>query len=338
MSNNSVLPRVFIRLPMLATLALLTAGTVAGPVHAQTLEKVSVRLDFLAAGYHSAMFLAEERGYYREQGLDVDIQDGKGSLITIQAVASGNDLIGLATASTIALAASKGVPIVAVAGIMQKSPESILMLKGSGIAKPKDVEGKRWGFIPGDSGARIFEAVAALHKVDLGKVAKVQLSFATRNTSLLQGNVDFITAWKSPDSYKIAKQKPIDPPILFSDVGVNVLGSSIFVTKDTAATRAKTIRAFLAATARAYDEGQKDPAALVDAVMKARPSTDKSILAEEIKHLPEFTHTSNTAGRPFGWMAPQDWEQTRDILRDYFELPASLRIADVYTNDLLPSK
>lgn len=323
---------------IVAALPILMASLLAAPAGAQSLEKVSVRLDFLAAGYHSAIFLAQERGYYREQGLDVDIQDGKGSLVTIQAVASGNDLIGLATASTIALAASKGVPVVAVAGVMQKSPEAILMLKGSGISRPKDVEGKKWGFIPGDSGARIFEAVAALHKVDLSKVTKVQLSFATRNTSLLQGNVDFITAWTSPDSYKIAKQKPIDPPIVFGDVGVNVLGSAIFVTKDTASSRARTIRPFLAATSRAYDEAQKDPAAAVDAVMKARPSTDRAILAEEIRHLPEFTHTKNTAGLPFGWMAAQDWEQTRDILRDYFDLPASLRITDVYTNNLLPPK
>jgi NitT/TauT family transport system substrate-binding protein len=325
-------------LPSMATLTVLMATLLVAPTYAQSLEKVSIRLDFLAAGYHSAIFLAQERGYYREQGLDVDIQDGKGSLITIQDVASGNDLIGLATASTIALAAGKGVPVVAVAGVMQKSPEAILMLKGSGISRPKDVEGKRWGFIPGDSGARIFEAVAALHKVDLTKVTKVQLSFATRNTSLLQGNVDFITAWESPDSYKIAKQKPIDPPIVFGDVGVNVLGSSIFVTKDTATNRAQTVRRFLVATTRAFSEGQRDPAALVDAVMKARPSTDRDILAEEIKHLPEFTHTKNTVGQPFGWMAAQDWDQTRDILRGYFELPASLRITEVYTNDLLPQK
>jgi NitT/TauT family transport system substrate-binding protein len=312
------------------------AALLSTQAQAQSLEKVSVRLDFLAAGYHSAFFLAKERGYYREQGLDVDIQDGKGSLVTIQAVASGNDLIGMATASTIALAASKGVPIVAVAGVMQKSPEAILMLQGSGISKPKDVEGKRWGFIPGDSGARIFEAVAALHKVDLGKVSKVQVSFATRNTSLLQGNVDFITAWTSPDSYKIAKQKPIDPPIVFGDVGVNVLGSSIFVSKETAANRGKIIRAFLAATIRAFEEGQKDTAAPIEALMRARPSTDREILTEEFKHLPEFVHTKNTAGRRFGWMAPQDWEQTGAILRDYFELPGTFRIAEVYTNEFLP--
>jgi NitT/TauT family transport system substrate-binding protein len=166
----------------------------------------------------------------------------------------------------------------------------------------------------------------------------VQLSFATRNTTLLQGNVDFITAWTSPDSYKIAKQKPIDPPIIFGDVGVNVLGSAIFVTQETAASRAKTIRGFLAATTRAFEEGEKDPTAAIDAVMKARPSTDRAILTEEFKHLPEFAHTKNTTGQRFGWMASPDWEQTRDILRDYFELPATFRITDVYTNAFLPEK
>ena len=59
------------------------------------------------------------------------------------------------------IAIGKGVPLVSIAGIVQKAPDAVIALKGTGILKPKDIEGKRWAFIPDDSGARIFPAFAA---------------------------------------------------------------------------------------------------------------------------------------------------------------------------------
>jgi NitT/TauT family transport system substrate-binding protein len=138
--------------------------------HAAPLEKVSVRLDWLPGADHSALFLAKQKGFYEEQGLDVEILSGQGSVPTLQLVASGNQTIGLASLSALALAASKGAPVIGIAGIMQRAPESVISLKTSGISKPSDLEGKKFGAVPGDQAQRLFDAYAEANKVDVSKV------------------------------------------------------------------------------------------------------------------------------------------------------------------------
>lgn len=306
------------------------------PTIAFALEPVSVRLDYLPGADHAPIFLAFARGYYKDEGLEVEIRDGTGSVATVQTVGSGADLIGLASLTTMTLSIPKGVPLVAVAGIIQKTPNSVISLSGSGILKPKDVEGKRWGFSPDDAGRLLFEAFAAANGVDIDKVIKVQVSSRVVFSALLNGNVDFITAWSSPDGFKIAKQKPIEPPLMFADYGVNTLGTGIIVSKDTAAKRGDLVRAFLRATVRGAEETEKNPDAAIDAIVAMRPNSDRAILAEEYGHLHEFLHTKNSDGHVYGWMAPADWAQTRDILIKYFELPASIQTTDLYTDDFLP--
>ena len=140
------------------------------------LQKVSVRLDWLPGSNHAALFLARERGYYKDAGLDVEILPGQGSVSTLQLIGSGNHTIGLASLSAMALANSKGAPIIAIAGIMQRGPEAVVALASSNITKPSDLEGKKFGAVPSGMGpegafaagafAAAFSAACAFLKMD----------------------------------------------------------------------------------------------------------------------------------------------------------------------------
>ena len=206
----------------------------ASTLRAQSLEKVSIRLDWLPGADHSALFLAKERGYYKDQGLDVEILAGQGSVTTLQLIGAGNQTIGLASLSALALAASKGAPVIGIAGIMQRAPESVITLKTSGITKPSDLEGKKFGAVPGDQAQRLFDAFAEKNKIDMSKIKKIAVNHASMYSSLISGDIDFIAAWAVPDGTKVNKVKPINPPMMFSDSGINTLGTGIFITKDTA--------------------------------------------------------------------------------------------------------
>ena len=93
---------------ILAAMAAMIA--MVAPVRAADLDHVSVRLDWLADAYHAPLFVAKERGYFAEQGLDVELGNGQGSISTLQVVGGGNGDIGLANLSALAMAASRGVP------------------------------------------------------------------------------------------------------------------------------------------------------------------------------------------------------------------------------------
>jgi NitT/TauT family transport system substrate-binding protein len=301
-----------------------------------SLEPATLRLDWLASGYHVPFFLALERGYYREQGIDLQIADGKGSTTTLQVVASGSDTFGAANLSTTALGIARGIPVVAVAGLIQKSPDSVISLAGAGISSPKDMEGKRGGFVPTSASDRIFPAFAKAAGVDLQKITKLQLESSARYSVLLQGNADFVIGWSFTDAYKIGRQKPIAPPILFSDYGVNTLGVGVIVSRDTVEKRAPVVKGFLAATVKGIDETLRAPEAGVEATMKARPGADRDALLEAAKRLGEFLHTKNSASHPSAWMAPADWEDSRRILVEYLGMKDTVPADTLFTNAYLP--
>jgi NitT/TauT family transport system substrate-binding protein len=300
------------------------------------LEPATLRLDWLASGYHVPFFLALERGFYREQGIDLQIADGKGSTTTLQVVASGSDTFGAANLSTTALGIARGIPAVAIAGLIQKSPDSVISLAGAGINSPKDMEGKRGGFVPTSASDRIFPAFAKSAGVDAQKIAKLQIESSARYSILLQGNADFVIGWSFTDAYKIGRQKPIAPPILFSDYGVNTLGVGVIVSRDTLEKRAPVVKGFLAATIRGIDQTLRDPQAAVEATMKLRPGADRDALLEAARRLGEYLHTKNSAAHPSGWMAPEDWEQSRHILVEYLGMKDSVPADTFFTNAYLP--
>ncbi|MBS0222462.1 MAG: ABC transporter substrate-binding protein [Proteobacteria bacterium] len=312
-------------------------GLSASGARAQSRQSATLRLDWTPSGYHAPYFLALSRGFYKEQGIDIQIFDGKGSLSTLTAISEGSDTIGIASLATVALGISQGRPLLAIGGMIQTMPDSVISLKGSGITKPKDLEGKTWGYNPDDYSTRLFPAFAAAAGFDASKVKKIQLSHAIVHTSLLQGKIDFMIGWEFTDALRVARQKPIERPIKYADYGVNMLGGGLFVSKKTAAENPALLRSFMAATAKGFKEGLKDPQAAVAALAAARPSSDRELLLEQLNRTPPYLHTKNSAGKGFGYMAQADWEQTLVLMKQAFEtFKGDLKPNDVYTDDFLP--
>jgi NitT/TauT family transport system substrate-binding protein len=322
---------------MAATPVLLAATT--EPASAQNkLEAASLRLDWLASGYHVPFFYALERGFYRDQGIDLTIADGKGSTTTLQVVASGNETFGATNLSTMALGIAKGMPVVAVAALIQKSPDAILSLKDGGIARPKDIEGKRGAFVSTSASTKIFPAFAKAAGINTDKVTKLQIEGSARYSVLLQGNADFVLGWSFTDNFKINKHKPTAEPILFADSGVNILGIGLVVSKETLKQHSSLVKRFLAATVKGIDEAVSNPKAAIDATMKVRPNTDREALADAAMHLKPFLRTKHSENHPYGWMAKEDWEQSKQILVQYLGLSVSISIDSLYTNAYLPQQ
>src|SRR5262249_26460269 len=136
-------------------------------------EKASFRLDLVASGYHAPLVLAMARGYYADQGLDLEIGDGRGSTTTVRVVGAGTDTFGMASQATMALAVAEGVPVRAIAGIIQKMPEGIISIQEAGISTPKDLEGRTMAYTPGSSGELLFPAFAAATGIDAARVNQV---------------------------------------------------------------------------------------------------------------------------------------------------------------------
>jgi len=318
-----------------AALAVLLASSA---LHAEGLEPIKLRLAYIAGGVDAPFFVAAAKGYFKEAGLDVDIVDGNGSTGTIMAVGNGDFQIGIAGLAATAQAqqAAGAHDLIAVAGLLQKDPSSIIALKGSGITKPKDLEGKRLGTDAGNLEDGMIKAFAEANGVDFSKIKVVIINGGNDRVALLKGDVDFINGWANPDGDKVAAVKPIEPPILFADYGVNLLGSSVIVRKDWLSSHGDEVKGFLSAIVRAKADVEADPAGALKIVMKARPDSSSEQIAADIKNMQKYEHTANSEGKPFGWVSPEDLKQTISLLEKYSGMKPGLTPADIYTDAYQP--
>ncbi|MDB5531113.1 MAG: putative transporter substrate binding protein [Devosia sp.] len=320
-----------------AVVGTLSAATL--PVFAQAAPThIDVRLAFIAGGIDAPFFVALGKGYFADEGLDVSIADGDGSTGTIQAVGNGSIQLGNAGLGALvqASAQAKFDNITAVFGLVQKDPTSIISLKGSGIASPKDLEGKRFATEAGNLSDGMIGAFAEVNGVDMDKIELIITD--NYKQALLSGDADFINAWANPDGDQIADFKEIEPPMLFADHGINVLGSSVIVRKDWLAAHEDAVRGYLRALTKAHDDVLADPKAALEIFMQYRPDANKEAIAREIDVMEKYRHTQRTEGQAFGLIAPEDVQQSIDLVEKYSEVPTGFVTADmVYTNAYQPA-
>jgi NitT/TauT family transport system substrate-binding protein len=311
----------------------------ATPAAAAELEKVTLRLAYIAGGIDAPVFVAAGKGYFAEEGLDVEIVDGNGSTGTIQAIGNGSFNIGIAGLGALAQAsATSGFDnITAVAGLVQKDPSSIISLKGSGITKPKDLEGKRFATDAGNLADGMIKAFAEANGVNMDSI-KLIITNADQ-TALLKGDADFVNEWANPDGDHIKQFAEIEPPMLFADYGVNILGSSVIVRKDWLAAHEKEIRGFLKALDKAHDDVLAKPDEALTYFMKYRPDANATAIGEEIKVMEPYRHTARTEGKPFQYVDLEDLKQTISLLEKYSGMPVGVvKPETVYTDAYLPKK
>src|SRR5438046_8898867 len=132
------------------------ACALAAPLAAQTKDKVVLLLNWYTYSEHAPFFLGQERGYFDQEGIDLDIQEGRGSGVTVQAVAAGTATFGYADVPTMIKAASKGAPVTAVGVALQTSPMSVMGFADKNIRKPEDIKGKTVAVTPGESMSQIW--------------------------------------------------------------------------------------------------------------------------------------------------------------------------------------
>src|ERR1700712_3041338 len=120
-------------------LLLLAAMLAMAPASAA--DKVVLMLNWYVYGEHAPFYYGKEKGLYAAEGIDLEIQEGRGSAVTTQAVAAGSATFGYVDVPTMMRAAIKGAPVVAVGVLVQVNPMSVMGLEEKNIRKPDDIKG-----------------------------------------------------------------------------------------------------------------------------------------------------------------------------------------------------
>src|SRR5687768_14301084 len=131
---------------------------IASAAQAQN-AKFPFRLNWTASGEHAPFFVAREKGFYAEEGLDVEVLDGSGSTTVLQLVAAGTSPVAYADASTMMRGVANGMPVKAVGVPLQQSPHAfIYRADAPRPTKVSEVKGMRIAVTAGDSSLTVFNA------------------------------------------------------------------------------------------------------------------------------------------------------------------------------------
>lgn len=318
-----------------------TSGASGAP---QSLEKVTFALDFVINGRHAPYFLAKEKGYYRDEGLDVDIVRGIGSADSINRVASGRAQFAFGDiASLVEARANNNVPVKAVAVVYGKAPYSIIYRGDAGINAPKDLEGKTIYAGTGDAIRRVFPAFAQASGIDASKITWEAIDPAARQASLFAGRAPITTEYSVAkplyDKLGKAQTPPVDVKFMaYSDFGVDIYSNAILVSEQTLKDKPELIKKFLRATIKGLDESFRDPDATVDILTKFQPELDKDLIKPEVEIVKSLAQTPEAQQNGTGYMSPDRIKKTIDSMTRAFDLKVTVRPEDLYANDFLPKK
>src|SRR6476660_47023 len=239
--------------------------------------KLKFVLNWKYQGPQGWFFVAEDKGYYKAEGLDVTIDQGDGSAAAVPKVASGTYDIGFGDINALIEFAAKKpeeAPI-AVYVMYNRPPFTIAVKADSPIKTPKDLEGKTLGGAANDGALKLFPAFAKLTKIDESKIAITNFQPNLREQMLMRGQADGVFGYVNTIRFS-AKLSGIDPDkelrwINYGDYGMDLYSNALIFSKKFVKENPTAVAGFLRAINKAVIESIKDPKAAVAAVQKREP-------------------------------------------------------------------
>src|SRR5271166_1293187 len=297
-----------------------------GVGEARAADKVTFVTDFGYNGRHAYYFVALEKGYYARQNLDVAIVRGQGSADAVKQVAAGTAQIGFADAFAVVLGrANDDIPVRLVAMVYAKPPHAVYVLKESGIAKPKDLEGRKLADTAFSAVPKLFDAYAKAAHIDAGKVTWLVATSDALPAMLTTGRADGIGQFivGEPLLAKSAAPKEIFA-LSYADAGLDLYGNGIIASDGLLKSNPDLVRRFVTATMQGLKDAIADPQGAGAIMNKHHREVDADIASAETKIVGTLT------GQPLGVLDAARVGKTRDIVAGAYALKYPVTPDDIY--------
>jgi NitT/TauT family transport system substrate-binding protein len=322
------------RLPLLRiAFSLLTLTALgAGPLLAQ--EKAKIRLDWKAGAQHAPFYFGKERGYYKEQGIDLEVISGSGSSDTIKQVGSKAVEFGLVDALVLVQGAQQRVPAKSIAAYYQRTPIVLISPQTKPVTSPRQLlEGVKLGSKKGSATFQGLVALLAANGMQIEQIKLVDIGFGVQ--PLLVKQVDALMGFSMNEPIEAESAGMAVTLMPIADYGVNTYGLTLVANPDFMTQKPDVVKGFLKATVRAVTETIKDPAGAVAAVAAGVAETDVKREAKVLEHTIPYWKSPETDASGFGWQTEQRWRDTIEVARRLGLIETALRPEDVFANTYL---
>ncbi|HVV90993.1 MAG TPA: ABC transporter substrate-binding protein [Solirubrobacterales bacterium] len=303
-------------------------------------EKLTLDLDFYPNPDHAGIYMAEKEGFFKEAGLEVAIDSPSDPSAPLKEVAAGRANLAITYEPEVMLAREQGLDVVAVAALVNQPLTSLIWLKKSGIKGVADLKGKTISYAGISYQEAFLKTILRRAKVPFSSVKPVNVGFGLL-PSLIGGSAQAMLGGYSNVEGVDLQQRGKEPVITPVDrLGVPTYDELVFVARrSTLAEEGEKIRLFISALRRGTEAAVKSPKAATEAILAANTDLEPKLAAAEVKATLPLLN-ARTAGKPYGWMNPKEWEAFAAWMRDeelISELPkAAELLSNAYLVDEIP--
>ncbi len=299
-----------------------------------TTQSLTLMLDWFPNADHVGLYQALAEGDFQKAGLNVHVQVPSDPASPLQLLAAGKVDMAISYEPELLLARNRGLPLVAVAAVVQKPLTSIVSVGSKHIKSVRQLRGKRVG----DAGIPYQHAyLGTILQHEGVPVSSVKETNVGSNLvpAMLSGRVDAtLGAYWNVEALELAQRGKHPNVIRMETVGVPTYDELVLVVRRaTLATSSDPIRRFVQALARGYESARRDPTTAVQNLVKANPSLDQKLETASVRAtMPVFFPA---AGRPWGWQDQAEWNAYGQWMINHHLISNPNAVIDASTNEVL---
>lgn len=294
--------------------------------------KVKLALDWYPNSNHLGLYIAQEKGYFADENLEVELYTPVDPSTVLQTVGAGADDFGISYQPDVLLARGQGVPVVSIAGMVQHPLNSVMALQSSGITRPADLVGKKVGYPGIPTNEPLLDTMLKFDgSQGLGEVELVNVGFNLAE-SLISGTVDAVVgAYWTHESILLENQGHPVTILRMEEWGVPDYYELVLVTSEKyISEKSDVVERFIRALRKGYADAIADPQAGVDILVKAtRGEIDEGIERPGADLLVSQWKTDQA---DFGEQDPARWEAFVQWMQDAGLLSADVKAEDAFTD------
>ena len=302
-------------------------------------DKIKLTMNWTADSAHLGFALAQKNGFYADEGLEVELEEGRGSSVAAQLVATGQAELGYADAGATLNVASQGAPIKIISTIWKSGQFGIQYLTSSGIKEPKDLVGKKLSVAPGSAMVPLVPVFLEANGIAESDVEIVSAAQSAILGLLTSGEIDAVAETPENVVVPLAAEGFEAGNMYFYNNGVPLVSLSLIAREDKLAANPDLYQRFIKATMRGWQEAMSNPEAAVDAVLEIFPETENS--KDALMQGATYSFASvcpGGSGDLIGVTDAATWDNIYNVLTTAMEFPKDKPITDYYSADFLPTE
>lgn len=325
----------------LLTLTALALG-LAGPAVAEGIP-IKFTLDWKIQGVHGWFYLAEEKGYFDAEGLDVTIDQGEGSAATISRIMSGAYDAGFGDMNAIIQNAATNpeeAPVM-VYQIYNQPPFAVLTKTGGPVSSLASLEGLKVGAPPGSASTKLFPALATAAGFDADKVELVSVKSNLQEQMLIQDQVSASLVF-NVTSYLNILGIGMDPDTDFTwypygASGLDIYSNGVMVSPKLLAENPEAVQGLVNAIAKAMADVLANPQEGIDIITATEPLSDGELEMKRLQFaLDNLVFSDESKANGIGAVDAERLNRSIATIQELYDLPSTPAVEDVFNASFLP--